>query len=122
MQKILESRIEQVHKILEQNKKEWQTTYDKQADIILADEPVSSLDPVTSLEIMDELKMINENMGKTVIVNIHSVELAKKFSKRIIALQDGKLVFDGKPESLTNEVLTMIYKGDSFLKGSEGGQ
>ena len=94
----------------------------QQADIILADEPVSSLDPVTSLEIMDELKMINENMGKTVIVNIHSVELAKKFSKRIIALQDGKLVFDGKPESLTNEVLTMIYKGDSFLKGSEGGQ
>ena len=66
--------------------------------------------------------MINVNMGKTVIVNIHSVELAKKFSKRIIALQDGKLVFDGKPESLTNEVLTMIYKGDSFLKGSEGGQ
>lgn len=91
----------------------------QEADIILADEPVASLDPVTSVEIMEELKMINETMNKTVIVNIHSVELAKQFSKRIIALQDGKLVFDGTPAQLTNEVLTMIYKGDSFLKGSE---
>lgn len=91
----------------------------QQANIILADEPVSSLDPVTSVEIMDELKMINETMNKTVIVNIHSVELAKQFSTRIIALQDGKVIFDGHPDLLTNEVLTMIYKGDSFLKGSE---
>ena len=94
-------------------------TLAQQADIILADEPVASLDPVTSVEIMEELKNINETMNKTIIVNIHSVELAKQFSSRIIALQDGKLVFDGKPEELTNEVLTMIYKGDSFLKESE---
>lgn len=91
----------------------------QEADIILADEPVSSLDPVTSQEIMEELKMINETMNKTVVVNIHSVELAKQFSTRIIALQDGRLVFDGSPEELTNEMLTMIYKGDSFLKGSD---
>lgn len=91
----------------------------QQANIILADEPVSALDPVTSVEIMDELRKINETMNKTVIVNIHSVDLAKQFSKRIIALQDGKVVFDGTPDLLTNEVLTMIYKGDSFLKGSE---
>lgn len=91
----------------------------QQANIILADEPVSALDPVTSVEIMDELRNINETMNKTVIVNIHSVDLAKQFSKRVIALQDGKVVFDGTPELLTNEVLTMIYKGDSFLKGSE---
>ncbi|MBQ3123575.1 MAG: phosphonate ABC transporter ATP-binding protein [Firmicutes bacterium] len=90
----------------------------QEANIILADEPVSSLDPVTSVEIMDELKKINETMGKTVIVNIHSVELAKAYSTRVIALQDGKLVFDGKPEELSNEVLTMIYKGDSFLRES----
>lgn len=91
----------------------------QQANIILADEPVSALDPVTSVEIMEELRKINETMNKTIIVNIHSVDLAKQFSKRIIALQDGKVVFDGAPELLTNEVLTMIYKGDSFLKGSE---
>jgi len=91
----------------------------QQANIILADEPVSALDPVTSVEIMEELRSINESMNKTIIVNIHSVDLAKQFSKRIIALQDGKVVFDGTPDILTNEVLTMIYKGDSFLKGSE---
>ena len=91
----------------------------QQANVILADEPVSALDPVTSVEIMEELRKINETMNKTIIVNIHSVDLAKQFSKRIIALQDGKVVFDGAPELLTNEVLTMIYKGDSFLKGSE---
>lgn len=93
-------------------------TLAQQANIILADEPVASLDPVTSQEIMEELKSINETMNKTVIVNIHSVDLAKQFSSRIIALQDGQMVFDGKPELLTNDVLTMIYKGDSFLKES----
>lgn len=91
----------------------------QEANIILADEPVSALDPVTSQEIMEELRKINTTMNKTVIVNIHSVDLAKQFSSRIIALQDGKVVFDGTPEELTNEQLTMIYKGDSFLKGSE---
>ncbi len=91
----------------------------QQANIILADEPVSALDPVTSQEIMEELRNINDTMNKTVIVNIHSVDLAKQFSKRIIALQDGRVVFDGTPSELTNEKLTMIYKGDSFLKGSE---
>lgn len=94
-------------------------TLAQQAHIILADEPVASLDPVTSQEILEELKNINETMGKTVIMNIHSVELAKQFSNRIIALQDGRVVFDGEPKLLTNEVLTMIYKGNSFLKESE---
>lgn len=94
-------------------------TLAQQANIILADEPVASLDPVTSQEILEELKGINETMNKTVIINIHSVELAKQFSTRIIALQDGKVVFDGEPQSLTNDKLTMIYKGNSFLKESE---
>ena len=69
----------------------------QEANIILADEPVASLDPVTSQE-------------------IHSIALAKQFSDRIIALQDGRLVFDGTPEALTDDVLRMVYKGDSFLK------
>lgn len=94
-------------------------TLAQQANIILADEPVASLDPVTSQEIMEELKNINVTMNKTVIINIHSVELAKQFSTRIIALQDGRVVFDGDPQSLTNEKLTMIYKGNAFLKESE---
>ena len=90
----------------------------QEANIILADEPVASLDPATSQEIMGELKSINRTMGKTVIVNIHSIDLAKQFSDRIIALQDGKVVFDGTPAELTDDVLRMVYKGDSFLKES----
>ena len=82
------------------------------ASIVLADEPVASLDPVTSNKVLSDLKMINETMGRTVIVNIHSVELAKHYATRIIGLQDGKLVFDGTPAELTDEKLKEIYKGN----------
>ena len=56
--------------------------------------------------------MINETLGRTVIVNIHSVELATHYATRIIGLQDGKLVFDGTPAELTDEKLKEIYKGN----------
>ena len=81
----------------------------QQADIILADEPVASLDPVTTPKIMKDLQNINTTLGKTVIVNIHSVELARSFSTRIIALKAGEIVFDGAPEELTDERLIAIY-------------
>ena len=81
----------------------------QQADIILADEPVASLDPVTTQKIMKDLQNINKGMGKTVIVNIHSVELARTFSTRIIAMKAGKMVFDGTPEELTDQKLIEIY-------------
>lgn len=81
----------------------------QQADIILADEPVASLDPVTTQKIMNDLQTINQNLGKTIIVNIHSVELARTFSTRIIALKAGELVFDGNPEELTDQKLIEIY-------------
>ena len=81
----------------------------QQADIILADEPVASLDPVTTQNIMKDLQNINNTLGKTVIVNIHSVELARSFSTRIIALKAGEIVFDGAPEELTDERLIAIY-------------
>ena len=81
----------------------------QQADIILADEPVASLDPLTTQKIMKDLQNINTTLGKTVIVNIHSVELARSFSTRIIALKAGEIVFDGAPEKLTDERLIAIY-------------
>ena len=81
----------------------------QQADIILADEPVASLDPVTTQKIMKDLQNINTTLGKTVILNIHSVELARSFSTRIIALKAGEIVFDGAPEELTDERLIAIY-------------
>ena len=90
----------------------------QQADIILADEPVASLDPITTQKIMQDLQHINQSMKKTIIVNIHSVELAKQFSTRIIAFKQGEIVFDGTPLELTNDELTNIY-GKNIL--SEGG-
>lgn len=91
----------------------------QQADIILADEPVASLDPVTTLKIMKDLKDINQSMKKTVVVNLHSVELAKEFSTRIIAFKEGEIVFDGAPEKLSKEELEKIY-GKNIVKEKEG--
>ncbi|MCC8066172.1 MAG: ATP-binding cassette domain-containing protein, partial [Clostridiales bacterium] len=85
----------------------------QQADIILADEPVASLDPVTTQKILTDLKNINTSLGKTVIVNIHSVELARTYSTRILALKAGQVVFDGTPDDLTDERLISIY-GKTF--------
>ena len=90
----------------------------QEASIILADEPVASLDPVTSNKVLSDLQMINQTLGRTVIVNIHSVELAKHYATRIIGLQDGKLIFDGKPSELTDEKLKEIYKGN-YIPGQE---
>ena len=81
----------------------------QQAPIILADEPVASLDPITTQKVMEDLKKINQTMAKTVIVNLHSVPLAREFSTRVIALKAGQVVFDGSPDALTDEQLTQIY-------------
>lgn len=81
----------------------------QQADIILADEPVASLDPITSQKILQDLRKINQEMGKSVIVNIHSVEMAKAFSDRILAFKSGKVVFDGTPKQLDETELARIY-------------
>lgn len=89
------------------------------ADIILADEPVASLDPVTSKKIMGDLRRINQEQKQTVIVNIHSVELAKDFSDRIIAFKSGSVIFDGTPDELTQDALIAIY-GKSYSE--EGGE
>ena len=89
----------------------------QQADIILADEPVASLDPVTTQKIAKDLQNINKGMGKTVIVNIHSVELVSSFNQNH-RLKAGKMVFDGAPEELTDERLIK----NLWKKFKEGGQ
>lgn len=81
----------------------------QQASIILADEPVASLDPITTQKVMQDLKSINQTTNKTVIVNLHSVPLAREFSTRVIALKAGEVVFDGTPVALTDERLEEIY-------------
>ncbi|MBO0439824.1 phosphonate ABC transporter ATP-binding protein [Candidatus Enterococcus ikei] len=91
----------------------------QQASIILADEPVASLDPITTQKIMKDLKKINKELNHTVVINLHSVDLAREFSSRIIGLRDGEVVFDGTAAEATDEVLTSIYGAD-ILKQTEG--
>lgn len=91
----------------------------QQASIILADEPVASLDPITTQKIMKDLKKINQELNHTVVINLHSVDLAREFSSRIIGLRDGEVVFDGTVAEATDEVLTSIYGAD-ILKQTEG--
>lgn len=76
--------------------------------LILADEPVASLDPATTISVMDDFKRINK-MGITIIANMHHVDLAKRYSTRLIGIKAGKIVFDGKPEEVTDEVTLKIY-------------
>ncbi len=81
----------------------------QQAEIILADEPIASLDPESARTVMDILKDINEKDGKTVIVTLHQVEYARQYCHRAVALKDGELYFDGDSAHLSEECLTNIY-------------
>lgn len=82
-------------------------------DIILADEPIASLDPVTSKVVMDDFKRINQEMEISVIMNIHHVEIALEYAHRIIGVRDGQIVYDGKAHDVTQQTLDLIYKGSS---------
>ncbi len=86
----------------------------QQPKVILADEPVASLDPVTSEEIMSLLREICDRDGITVVVNLHQVELARRFADRIIGMNSGKIVFDGSPEQMTQSVLRTIYQREGI--------
>ncbi len=79
--------------------------------IILADEPVAALDPVTARRVMDDFVSINREMNLTILMNIHHVELALEYASRIIGIRDSKIVFDGPSAEVTNDVLNLIYEG-----------
>lgn len=77
--------------------------------ILLADEPVASLDPVTGRQILELLKSIHQTEGVTILMNSHNLEFSKEFSDRLIGLKDGKVVFDGNVTELTDEMTREIY-------------
>ena len=77
--------------------------------VMLADEPVASLDPITSRVVMSYLKKINTELGITTIVNLHFLDLAKEFGDRLIGLRDGKLVFDGNVNDVSDDDFENIY-------------
>lgn len=78
-------------------------------DIILADEPVASLDPLTSQQVMNDFVKINKEFNITIVANMHHVDIAQKYARRIIGIKAGKIVFDGPSETLTDNDLTNIY-------------
>ena len=84
--------------------------------LVLADEPTSSLDPKTSVEIMELLAGLARERGIPVVVNIHNVELAKRFAQRIVGMAQGVVVFDGPPAALREDHLIQIYGGQGWLE------
>ena len=80
--------------------------------ILLADEPISSLDPKNSKRVMDDMLKINREDGITIICNLHSLEIAKKYCDRLIGLSEGEVVFDGKPNELTTDISKKLYDLD----------
>lgn len=82
--------------------------------LLLCDEPIASLDPKTAENIMDYLKKIVTELKITCIVNLHQVDIAKKYSNRIIALNKGEKIFDDKPEYLTDDIIEFIYKDEEL--------
>ena len=82
----------------------------QEPEIMLVDEPTSSLDPKIAIEMMELIKGIAEELKIPVLCNIHNIDLAKQFANRILGLQDGKKKFDDTTDKLTHEVLQDLYK------------
>ncbi|WP_225046912.1 phosphonate ABC transporter ATP-binding protein [Lacticaseibacillus kribbianus] len=80
--------------------------------IILADEPIASLDPQTTKRVMDDLRRINQEMGITVLINLHNVELAQEYGTRIIGIRAGEKVFDGPVSEADDATMAQIYSGE----------
>jgi phosphonate transport system ATP-binding protein len=77
--------------------------------IILADEPVASLDPKIARQVLDYLRDISQRLGISVVCNLHQIDFAREYAERIIGLSQGKLIFDGPPGALTDDILEQIY-------------
>jgi phosphonate transport system ATP-binding protein len=94
----------------------------QEPDILLADEPVASLDPVNAEVVMDALERACRERGMPVIVNLHSLEIARRYCTRIIAMARGRVVFDGPPSALTPEVTERVYAGRNgrHVQAAEG--
>lgn len=83
--------------------------------ILVADEPTSSLDPKTAVEIMELLAKFSAEKKIPALVNMHDVSLARKFAGRIIGMADGYIVYDGTPDDITDDNLKQIYGGEKWL-------
>lgn len=82
-------------------------------EIILADEPVASLDPMTARQVMDDLKRINKDMGITILLNIHHVDLTLKYCDSVLGIRAGEVVFYGDAKDVNQDVLDEVYGKDA---------
>lgn len=85
----------------------------QQPRLILADEPVASLDPGTSVEILDLLSAINRGDGVTIVVSLHQPEYVRRYASRVIGLRRGTVVFDGPPAAMDDGMLATLYGADA---------
>ena len=84
-------------------------TLAQEPSIILADEPVASLDPITANQIMSDFQRINQEEEITILVNMHHVDLALKYATRVIGIRAGEIVYDGTTDKVTEDILKNIY-------------
>ena len=84
-------------------------TLAQKPEIILADEPVAALDPITAKQVMDDFKKINKELNMSVLINIHHVDLALKYADRVIGIKAGEIVYDGPAKDVDSEILKQIY-------------
>ncbi|HKL55371.1 MAG: phosphonate ABC transporter ATP-binding protein [Roseovarius sp.] len=87
--------------------------------IMLADEPIASLDPANATRVMDGLKRINQEDGLTVLVNLHTLDTARAYCHRIVAMRAGRAMFDGTPAQLTDDVVRDIYGIEGLTEFNE---
>ena len=81
----------------------------QEPSLMLADEPVASLDPITSRQVMGDLRRINQELGITTVVNLHFLDLAREYAQRLIGLRDGELVYDGDIAEVDESTFQEIY-------------
>jgi phosphonate transport system ATP-binding protein len=89
----------------------------QEADVILADEPVSALDPELAEDALELLVECAARRHVTLVVNLHQPSLARRYASRFIGLADGKVVYDGPPERFTDELAEIVYRGSRSREG-----
>ncbi|MET0125637.1 MAG: phosphonate ABC transporter ATP-binding protein, partial [Pseudomonas caspiana] len=95
----------------------------QRAEVILADEPIASLDPESARKVMEILADINRTDGKTVVVTLHQVDYAVRYCPRAVALKGGRIHFDGDAQNLSSQFLNDLYGADvdtSLMIAEEG--
>jgi len=94
-------------------------TLNQNPSIILADEPVASLDPIIADIVMSDFARINKDLNISILINIHHVDLALKYATRVIGIRAGEIVYDGPAEDVTQEVLNLVYMGKAVPKSTD---